>query len=409
MAVTSRLKGPLLPVEGIRVSAVAAEVRYPSRLDLVLVELPQAANTAAVFTRNAFCAAPVEVAKRHLADVRPRFLLVNTGNANAGTGERGIEDALECCRQLAQRLSDEEAIQPAQVLPFSTGVIGEFLPVPRIVANLDRLGASLTDDGWEQAAMGIMTTDTRPKAASVQVEVGGGVVTVTGIAKGAGMIKPNMATMLAFLFTDAGIAQEVLKAMLDDAVECSFNRISVDGDTSTNDACVLVASGHSHVHIESQNDADYAPIYGAIRSICTDLAKELIRDAEGATKFVTIDVVNGASSEECLAVGYAIAESPLVKTALFAADPNWGRILAVIGRAGLVDLDIHNVAIDIGGTRIVENGAVAAGYTEEKGQREMAAEEIHLKIDLGRGQAGQTIWTSDLSHDYVRINADYRT
>jgi glutamate N-acetyltransferase / amino-acid N-acetyltransferase len=335
-----------------------------------------------------------------------RYLLINTGNANAGTGEQGMRDAEQCCTALAAATG----CSVSAVLPFSTGVIGEPLPTARVVAGMPEALADLDADGWQRAAEGIMTTDTRPKGATRCIVLDGAHVTVSGIAKGAGMIKPDMATMLAFIATDAVVEQGVLDRLLAQAVDASFNCITVDGDTSTNDACVLAASGAAqHAPVTSQDDADARALATALTEVCVELAQAIIRDAEGATKFITVNVLSGKDVAECRRAAYAVAESPLVKTALFASDPNWGRILAAVGRAGVEALAVEGVTVDLNGLRIVERGGRAAAYTEAAGQQAMAGEEIRIDIDLGRGSATATIWTSDLSHDYVRINAEYRT
>ena len=396
----------LLPVPGVRLGVAQAGVKRAGRDDLLVVEAAPGSTAAAVFTRNAFCAAPVTLARRHLAASDPRYLLVNSGNANAGTGPRGLEDALRTCAALAEA----GGVCAEAVLPFSTGVIGAPLPVDRIVAALPAALTALTEEGWARAARAIMTTDTVPKGLSVRCTVAGREFTVTGIAKGAGMIRPDMATMLAFLATDAAVPGALLQACLAEAVERSFNRITVDGDTSTNDACVLLATGRSSApRVEAVRGAGYAALRDAVAEVCTHLAQAIVRDAEGATKFVTVAVEGGASESECLDVAYAIGHSPLVKTALFASDPNWGRILAAVGRAGLADLDIGRVRIDVGPITIVEAGGRAPGYTEDQGQAVFGAPEITIRVLLGRGGASATVWTSDLSYDYVRINAEYRT
>lgn len=393
----------LLPVTGIRWGVTRAGVRYQNRRDLVVMEIAPGSEVAAVFTRNAFCAAPVTVAREHLAAGAPRYLLVNTGNANAGTGARGLDDARRCCQLLAQRAD----VTVQEILPFSTGVIGEPLPVDRIEAGLPAALAALDGDGWSEAAHGIMTTDTVPKGISRQVTIAGRTVTVTGIAKGSGMIRPDMATMLGFIATDAGVAKPLLQSLLDRAVNQSFNRVTVDGDTSTNDACVLVATGASGVMVEAGADAEL--LFGALTEVCRFLAQLLIRDGEGATKFVSVHVSGGASGEECLQVAYTVAHSPLVKTAISASDPNWGRILAAVGRAGLASLDLDAVQVYLDDVCIVRNGARAEDYTEEAGQRVMDREEITIDIRLGRGGFAETVWTCDFSAEYVRINADYRS
>lgn len=397
--------GTVHPVDGVRLSAVAANIRYPDKMDLVLIELTEDTVVSGVFTQNAFCAAPVEIAKRNLLSNSIRYFLINTGFANAGTGDQGILDAEQCCSSLAAHVDASSK----QVLPFSTGVIGESMPVEKIENAIPQLCSGLAPDNWLPAAQGIMTTDTQPKLESVQLSIQGKTVSVSGIAKGAGMIRPNMATMLAYVFTDLAVERPALDGLLNEAVSQSFNRITVDGDTSTNDCCMLAATGASNISLESLSDSESTLFVTALNKVFQQLAIGLIRDAEGASKFVTIKVENGATSEECLQVAYTIAESPLVKTALFASDPNWGRILAAIGRAGLADLNISDVFIFIGDCLIVINGAVAPQYKEALGQKEMNKDEIDITIKLGRGDSSETIWTSDLSHDYVRINAEYRT
>jgi glutamate N-acetyltransferase / amino-acid N-acetyltransferase len=397
---------PLHPVQGLRIGTACAGIKKPDRRDLVVFELGPGTATAAVFTRNAFCAAPVQVARRHLAAAAPRYLMVNTGNANAGTGAVGLRDAESTCSKLAAQVG----CQPNEVLPFSTGVIGEPLPVDKIRAGLPDAVAALSPTGWEDAAWGIMTTDTVPKGVSRRIEIGGTPVTVTGIAKGAGMIRPDMATMLAFVATDADVEPQRLQQCLDRAVQVSFNRITVDGDTSTNDACVLVATGRSAApRIASDADPEYAVLARAVTEVCIELAQAIVRDGEGATKFISVEVTGGASEAECERVAYAIAHSPLVKTAFFASDPNWGRILAAVGRAGLEDLDLGAVTLHLGDVCIVRDGGRAHDYTEVQGQEVMARDEIAVRVALGRGDARATVWTCDLSYDYVRINAEYRT
>jgi glutamate N-acetyltransferase/amino-acid N-acetyltransferase len=403
MAVGLEAPGRLSPVGGVRLASVAASIRYPDRDDLVLIELASGSVASAVFTRNAFCAAPVMLARQHLSRGAPRYLLINSGNANAGNGETGMDDARASCAAV----SGATGCEPERVLPFSTGVIGEPLPVERIAAALPRAVAGLDQDGWLDAARAIMTTDTLPKGGSRELELSGGSVRITGIAKGAGMIRPDMATMLAFVATDAVVEPALLDRTLRDAVERSFNAITVDGDTSTNDAMVLIASGASGVAIETPEDQQRFDT--AIGEICEWLAQAIVRDAEGATKFVTIDVLGAETGSEARSVAYTVAHSPLVKTALFASDPNWGRILAAVGRAGVEGLDVSRVEIALGDVVIVRGGGRARDYTEAAGQRVMAQDEITLRIDLGRGNAEARVWTSDLSFDYVRINAEYRT
>ncbi len=397
----------LSAVAGVRVAAVESSIRYKNRLDLVLFEFAPCSRVAGVFTRNAFCAAPVMLAKKHLESSggECRYLLINTGNANAGTGEKGLRDALACCEALAQATG----VPVNSVLPFSTGVIGENLPVEKIALGIPKAVSALADSNWSEAAKGIMTTDTRPKSASAIMNVGGQTVTITGIAKGAGMIKPNMATMLSFIATDALIEQALLQKLLEGAVQRSFNRITVDGDTSTNDACILAASGSSAVTISEADAASYQLFNTALQGLLLELAQSIIRDAEGAKKFVTVDVREGGNSGECLMVAYAIAESPLVKTALSASDPNWGRILAAVGRAGVPDLDVSRINISLGEISIVENGTLAPSYTEAAGQAVMNQGDIDIIVRLARGSAQERVWTSDLSEEYVRINASYRS
>ena len=407
MAVGKGSEFPLSDISGIRLGTARAGIRKPGRRDLVLIEIAVGARVVARFTRNAFCAAPVQLARTHLQSAAPtRYLLVNTGNANAGTGEPGLAAARECCEALARITG----VAAQSVLPFSTGVIGEALPVDRLVAALPEAAGSLSAGGWAEAAEGIMTTDTRPKGASRQVDLGGVVVSISGIAKGAGMIRPDMATMLAFVATDAAISPALLDAALGRAIQTSFNAVTIDGDTSTNDACVLVATGAAgNREITFPSDERLALFEAALGDLFIELAQALVRDGEGATKFVAVVVSGGVDTQECRRVAYTVAESPLVKTALFASDPNWGRILAAVGRAGVDGLDVSNITVDLNGVRIASHGARDPSYTEQAGQQAMNAEEITICIDLGRGAASATVWTSDLSHDYVRINAEYRS
>jgi len=392
------------PVTGLRLGTTCAGIKKPGRRDLVILELAEGTTTAAVFTRNAFCAAPVTIAREHLQQTDPRYLLINTGNANAGTGQQGIEDARACCTAVAEYTG----CQPQQVLPFSTGVIGEPLPLETITGAIPAVCDSLDEQGWEDAAWGILTTDTVPKLVSRRITLAGKPVTLTGMAKGSGMIRPDMATMLAYVVTDAAIETPVLERLLQQAVKQSFNRISVDGDTSTNDACVLMATGRSGVRLAADSE-NYAILAGALTDLCVELARAIVRDGEGATKLINVIVDGGRDEQECLEVAYTIAHSPLVKTAFFASDPNWGRLLAAVGRAGVTDLDVSRVAIHLDDVLIVEHGARAASYTEEQGQRVMDQPEITVTISLDRGQAQATVWTCDFSYDYVRINAEYRT
>jgi glutamate N-acetyltransferase/amino-acid N-acetyltransferase len=392
-------------VPGFRLGTACAGIKSPGRRDLVVMALAEGSACTAVFTRNAFCAAPVTVARDHLATQAPAYLLVNTGNANAGTGIQGIGDARQCCVLLAERTG----CPPRAVLPFSTGVIGEPLPVARIADGLPEALARLSEDGWVDAAHGIMTTDTVPKLTSRRLEVDGHRVTVTGMAKGAGMIRPDMATMLAFVSTDASVDGELLHACLTRAVAGSFNRITVDGDTSTNDACVLVATGRSTLPRLTRADRQYERVAATVAEVCGELARAIVRDGEGATKFVTVAVEQGATAEECLLVAYTIAHSPLVKTALFASDPNWGRILAAVGRAGLPRFDVDAVTIHLDDVCIVRGGGRASDYTEAAGQDVLRRKEFTIRVALGRGECSEHIWTCDLSYDYVRINAEYRS
>ncbi|MFE8033355.1 bifunctional glutamate N-acetyltransferase/amino-acid acetyltransferase ArgJ [Thiohalocapsa marina] len=397
-----------LAIGGIRLASVAAGIRYRDRDDLVLMALPPGAATAATFTRNAFCAAPVTVAREHLARADARFLLINAGNANAGTGARGLADARATC----QALADLAGCVAGQVLPFSTGVIGEDLPVARMRDALPAALSGLREDGWAQAARAIMTTDTVPKLASRRFRLGadGPEATLVGMAKGAGMIRPDMATMLAFIATDAAVAAPLLQQCLEHAVAQSFNCISIDGDTSTNDACVLTATGSlGNAVIDSAGGDAWQALCEAVDAICADLATAIVRDGEGATKLVSVEVTTAASAHEARAVADAIAHSPLVKTALFAGDPNWGRILAAVGRAGVDGLDIEAVRIWLDDCLIVSSGGRDPGYREADGQQVMARDSFAIRVHLGRGDAQARVLTCDLSCEYVRINADYRS
>lgn len=395
----------LHPVSGFELGIASAGIKRPGRKDVVVMRCAEGATVAGVFTLNAFCAAPVILAKQRVQG-GVRYLLTNTGNANAGTGEPGMQSAMRSCASLAKLAGcDEQA-----VLPFSTGVIGEPLPVEKIEAALPAALADLDENNWAEAATGIMTTDTLPKGASRQFEHQGVTVTVTGISKGAGMIRPNMATMLGYIATDAKVSQGVLQDLLRDAANMSFNRITIDGDTSTNDCCMLVATGKAALpEIAEASGELFAKLKQAVFEVSMEVAQSIVRDGEGATKFVTVLVNGGANHQECLDVGYAVAHSPLIKTALFASDPNWGRILAAVGRAGVPDLDVSKIDVFLGPVCIASQGGRAASYTEEQGAAVMAEEEIEIRIELGRGSCSETIWTTDLSHEYVRINAEYRT
>ena len=393
-------------VAGVRLGSAVAGIKYKSRNDILLVELCEDAQVAAVFTENVFCAAPVTIAKEHLATSMPRYLLVNSGNANAGTGKQGIKNANACCSAVAELAGCETG----QVLPFSTGVIGQHLPVEKIASALPLALSNLKEENWQSAAKTIMTTDTIPKGISRKAVIDGHEVTVSGIAKGAGMICPNMATLLSYVATDVAMPAALLQATIQQAVNKTFNRITVDGDTSTNDACVLIATGKSTLPlIDSLEHPHYVKILGVITEVFEFLAKAIIRDAEGATKLVNVSVTQGASEAECELVAYTIAHSPLVKTALFASDPNWGRILAAVGRAGVNNLDINKITIDLNGVCIVSDGGVDSAYTEDQGQQAMQPADIDIHVALGRGDAATNVWTCDLSYDYVKINAEYRT
>ncbi len=394
----------LNPVRGIRLVAAGAGICYQGRNDVVLIECSEGSVCAGVFTRNAFCAAPVVLAKQNMSNASVRVLLVNSGNANAGTGQAGMDAAISCCESVAEAAG----CKPEQVLPFSTGVIGEPLPADKIQAVIPQAVSQLDKNNWGEAARAIMTTDTLPKGVSTRLQMDGREVTITGIAKGSGMIRPDMATMLAFVATDAGLDRTLLQGCLSSAVDQSFNRITVDGDTSTNDACMLLATGQSGVQITA-NSRGYDDFIEALNSLCRQLAQAIIRDGEGVTKFISVCVEQGADTQECLDVAYTVAHSPLVKTAFFASDPNWGRILAAVGRAGVNGLVIEDVSLYLNGVCIVEQGARSASYTEEQGQAVMNEEEILVRICLGRGGASETVWTTDLSHEYVTINAEYRT
>ena len=400
----------LQAVAGIEIGVAEAGIKKPNRKDLLVLKLAPTATVAGVFTLNRFCAAPVQIAKANLAAVTAgaapiRALLVNTGNANAGTGESGLADAQASCAALAELLG----CTPQQILPFSTGVILEPLPVQRLVAGLPQAVSALTSDNWFSAAEAIMTTDTQPKAGSRSVSIGGHAVTLTGISKGAGMIKPNMATMLGFLAFDATVAQPVLDQLVKQAADKSFNCITIDGDTSTNDSFMLVATGAGSLVIDSIDSPHYAQLAAAVTELSTFLAQAIVRDGEGATKFMTVTVEDGRNVEECRKIAYSIAHSPLVKTAFFASDPNLGRILAAIGYAGVDDLDVGQLNLYLDDVWVAKNGGRNPDYQEQDGQRVMQQSEITIRVKLARGDATATLWTCDLSHDYVSINADYRS
>ncbi|NRA23264.1 MAG: bifunctional glutamate N-acetyltransferase/amino-acid acetyltransferase ArgJ [Oleispira sp.] len=395
------------PVNGIRIGIAQAGIKYAERNDVVIFELAEGSRVSGIFTQNAFCAAPVLISKNHLAEAAVRYLVINTGNANAGTGAQGMADALETCEKLAELTG----AAMNQILPFSTGVIGEPLPMNKLLASLTPALANLAADVWPIAAEGIMTTDTLPKGYSQQVEIASEeTITISGISKGAGMIMPNMATMLAYLTTDAVIAKPLLDDMCKKMADKSFNRVTVDGDTSTNDSCILIATAQADMtEISSQEDPRYQVVFDALLEAFMVLSHAIVRDGEGATKFVTMEVQQAASVQEALEVAYTVAHSPLVKTALFASDANWGRILAAVGRAGVQNMILEDIDIYLDDVCIVKSGGRAASYTEEAGAAIFAQTEITISIRLGRGDVTERVWTTDLSHDYVSINADYRS
>ncbi|MFT5781452.1 MAG: glutamate N-acetyltransferase/amino-acid N-acetyltransferase [Pseudomonas sp.] len=395
----------LHPVAGFELGISSAGIKRVGRKDVVVMRCAEGSSVAGVFTLNAFCAAPVILARQRVKG-QLRYLLTNTGNANAGTGEPGLLAAAQTCAALAELVGVAEQT----ILPFSTGVIGEPLPVDKVIAALPAALADLSEQHWAEAATGIMTTDTLPKGASRQFSHDGVTITVTGISKGAGMIRPNMATMLGYIATDAKVAPAVLQDLLSDAANKSFNRITIDGDTSTNDCCMLIATGQANLpEITHTSGLLFAALKQAVFEVCMDVAQAIVRDGEGATKFVTVEVNGGGTHQECLDVGYTVAHSPLIKTALFASDPNWGRILAAVGRAGVDQLDVSKIDVFLGDVCIASHGARSASYTEEQGAAVMAEAEISIRIELGRGTCSETIWTTDLSHEYVRINAEYRS
>ena len=406
MAVGLNKVSELLPVKGVQIAACSADIYKTKRKDLALISFGKNSNCAAVFTQNAFCAAPVVIARNHLKQQTPDFCLINSGNANAGLGDNGIEAAMDVCRHLASHAGT--SIE--SILPFSTGVIAEPLPVENIKNAIPVLLDKLREDAWNDIAEAILTTDTIAKGLSKKLSLPDGEITITGIAKGSGMIRPDMATMLAYIATDANINKSLIQGLLNEVVETTFNCINVDGDTSTNDACFLVATGESSVaEIKSFDEGSGLLFKDALLDICIYLAQAIVRDGEGATKFISIIVADGATKEESREVALTIANSPLVKTAFYASDPNWGRILAAIGRTTLADLEIEKISISLNDVKIVESGQRAEAYTEAEGQRVMNQEEIVVHISLGRGKARSVIWTCDLSHEYVRINSEYRS
>ena len=403
MAVNLTVPTSLSPVKGIRLGAIEANLRYKDRDDLTVIELAEGSTVAGVFTKNAFCAAPVIVCKEHLARSEGiRYLVINAGNANAGTGEEGLTSARMICAEIA----DQTMTALDSILPFSTGVIGVQLPYWEIVEHVPALIESIKEDNWMRAAKAIMTTDTSMKAVSESIQIDGKTVTITGMTKGAGMIEPNMATMLAYVATDAAIGNHTLQEILDNAVRDSFNSITVDGDTSTNDSLILMATGKSGVAI---SDGNKMVLVEAINKVCQQLAQAIIRDAEGATKFVTINIETAPSYNYAKEIAYSIDRSPLVKTALFASDPNWGRLLMAIGKAPVKDLDVSKLSLWLGDTQLLKNGEPHSRYKEQQGQEEMNKQEISIRVALNAGDDQATVWTSDLSHEYITINAEYRS
>lgn len=394
------------PVAGVELASLACGIKRDGSPDLTLITLDEGSVAAGVFTQNAFCAAPVVVAKKHLSiSSSVRALLINSGNANAGTGQEGLKNSEKTCVDMASVLG----IESQSVLPFSTGVISEPLPMDKLSAGIERISAELADGNWQEAARGIMTTDTQPKLVSRRVRIGEEQITLTGMCKGAGMICPNMATMLAFVATDARLEPADLQACLNAAVRDSFNAITIDGDTSTNDACLLLATGKSGVKVGNDDSATSQQFRSALNQFFQDLAQLIVRDGEGASKFITVCVEQGRTHDECRDVAYTIAHSPLVKTAFFASDPNIGRILAAVGRSPVAELDLSTVSISLGDVEIVTAGEPSPSYSEERGQAVMDRSDITVTVKLGRGTADATVWTTDLSHEYVRINAEYRT
>lgn len=395
---------PLLPIDGVKIGVCEAGVRYANRRDLTVFEIEKGASVAVVTTQNRFVASPVLIVREHIKTHTPRYLLINTGNANAGTGQDGYRRAKATCQALAEKMD----VAVSEILPYSTGVIGESLPSERIIAGLDKVIGELKADNWLNASHGIMTTDTTPKGHSVQTTIDGTTYTVTGISKGAGMIRPNMATMLGFVATDANISQSLLQKILIDLTNQSFNRITIDGDTSTNDCCTLIATGKVGERIDDENHPHYQAVYQALKEVMLKIAQLIVRDGEGATKFITVKVSGGKTTDDCAKVAYAVAHSPLVKTAFFASDPNWGRILASVGYSG-VDIDQTLVNVSLDEVAICQRGSLADGYTESQGQMVMSRPEIAIHIELGQGDCTDIVYTCDLSHEYVSINADYRS
>jgi len=405
MAVGEDYFPKMYPVPGFKLGVASAGIKSADKKDLVVMEMVEGSSIAGFFTKNSFCAAPVQLSKEYIYSTKSRYLVTNTGNANAGTGEIGRQNAEAVC----QALGNIAGVKKEAVLPFSTGVIGEHLPVQKIISALPSAYTALTETGWDDAALSILTTDTRPKGVSTQLKLAGKEVTVTGISKGSGMIRPDMATMLAYVATDAVIEEEHLKRMLGTVVDCSFNRITIDGDMSTNDCAILVATGASGVNVSELTASDTDKFLSCLKDSFLSLAQQIIRDGEGATKFVSVRVSSGKDIPECLKVAYAVAESPLVKTALFASDPNWGRILAAIGRSGIPNLDVENIEVYLDDVLIAEKGGRAESYSEPLGQAIMNKDSLYINIILNRGDVAETIYTTDLSYDYIKINSEYRS
>ena len=406
MSVGLKYPQSLVKIKGIRLSASSAKIYLKKRDDIALIEITDGSVTSAAFTQNRFCAAPVQISKNHLSKSKPRYCLINAGNANAGTGEDGLSNSKAICRELAKITNCNEN----EILPFSTGVIGEDLPVEKINKVLPQLVKNLSEDCWVNVAKSIMTTDTIPKAVSSQISIANSTVSITGIAKGSGMIKPDMATMLSFVATDANITKDALDKIRDHALFKSFNRITIDGDTSTNDSFLLISTCAIDAPIIDKKDSkEFKILENEIIKVCRELAQAIVRDGEGATKFISIQVDEGIDSSECLSVAYKVAESLLVKTAFTASDPNWGRIIAAIGNSNIRDLDIHKIDVYIDDICIVNNGERSKTYSEDKGKKVMRQNEIILRINLRRGTFSEEIWTTDLSYEYIKINAEYRS
>ena len=405
MAVGKDFFPKMHPVPGFKLGVSSAGIKKSGKKDLVVMEITEGSTIGGSFTKNLFCAAPVELAKERIYSNKIRYLVTNTGNANAGTGDIGKQHAESICESIANSVS----VNKETVLPFSTGVIGEYLPVDRIISALPSALSSLSENGWDTAAMSILTTDTRPKGASIKFKLSEKNITITGIAKGSGLIRPDMATMLTYVATDMAIDQELIKKIIGNVVDCSFNRITVDGDMSTNDSAILVATGLSGVDFSELSSDDQKIFLGNLKDIFLSLACQVVQDGEGATKFVTVKVSSGRTESECLQIAYSIAESSLVKTALFASDPNWGRILSAIGMSGVSDLNIKKIQIYLDNVLIVENGGRALSYMENFGQEIMDKDSISININLNRGDSSGIIYTTDLSHDYIKINSEYRS